>query len=257
MSRVICVANQKGGVGKTTTAINLAASLAVLEHKTLLVDCDPQANATSGLGVRTSGLEHDLYSVFYTPQREAVLKAVVEVKGPFLNLLPGSIGLVGVEVELVSEIAREFYLKAVIDSVADDYEFVVIDCPPSLSLLTINGLCAASELLVPLQCEYFALEGVAKLMATYSKVRKINPALSILGVVLTMYDGRNRLSRDVMEEISSKMPRYMLKSYIPRNVRLSEAPSHGKSIIHYDIKSKGAIAYLNLAAEILSRRPCP
>ena len=254
MTRVICVANQKGGVGKTTTAINLAASLSVLERKTLLIDCDPQANATSGFGIPTSGLPGDLYSVFYTPTPEAVRSAIVSVRSPYLSVLPGSINLVAVEVELVGEIAREFYLQNVIAQVADDYEYIIIDCPPSLGLLTLNGLCAATELLIPLQCEYFALEGIAKLMATYSKVRKINPGLGILGVLLTMFDTRNRLSRDVMEEITSKMPRYMLRTNIPRNVRLSEAPSHGKSIIHYDIKSKGAIAYIGLAQEILHRK---
>ena len=257
MSRVICVANQKGGVGKTTTSINLAASLAVMEHKTLLIDCDPQANASSGLGVRGETLEQDLYSVFYKPDYKTVSSAIVQVKSPFLNLLPSSVSLVGVEVELVNEIGREFFLKALIDSVASDYEFIIIDCPPSLGLLTLNALCAASELLVPLQCEYFALEGIAKLMNTYTKVRKLNPNLAILGILLTMFDIRNRLSKDVMDEINRCMPRYLLKTYIPRNVRLSEAPSHGKSIIHYEIKSKGATAYLNLAQEVLTRKPTP
>lgn len=254
MSRVICVANQKGGVGKTTTSINLAAALAVLEHRTLLIDCDPQANATSGLGVPTQGLAADLYSVFYKPTPENVRSAIVEVKAPFLNVLPASLDLVAVEVELVSEIGREFYMRTLIEQIADDYEFIVIDCPPSLGILTLNALCAADELLIPLQCEYFALEGIAKLFGTYHKVRKINPKLRILGVLLTMFDSRNRLSHDIREEVERNMPQYLLETIIPRNVRVSEAPSHGRSIIHYDVRSKGATAYLNLGSEIVDRR---
>ena len=253
MARVICVANQKGGVGKTTTSINLTAALAVLEHRTLLIDCDPQANATSGLGVATQGLAANLYSVIYKPTPQAVRSAIVGVKPPFLNVLPASLDLVAVEVELVSEIAREFYLRTLVEQIADDYEYIVIDCPPSLGLLTLNALCAADELLIPLQCEYFALEGIAKLFGTYQKVRKINPNLRILGVLLTMYDSRNRLSHDIRQEVERNMPQYLLETIIPRNVRVSEAPSHGRSIIHYDVKSKGATAYLNLGSEIIER----
>lgn len=258
MARVICIANQKGGVGKTTTAINLAASLAVMERRTLLIDCDPQANATSGLGLRPEDLEADLYSVFYTPDKERVHKAVIPTRGRYLDLLPATIELVGVEVELVNEMAREQYLQAVVRCLEPDYEFIIIDCPPSLGLLTINALCAAKELLIPLQCEFFALEGIVKLYETFKRVRrKINPDLEILGIVLTMYDARNRLTRDVQQDVENGMPEYLMQTIIPRNVRLSEAPSFGKSIIYHDIKSKGAAAYLKLAQEVISRTPGP
>lgn len=255
MARIICIANQKGGVGKTTTAINLAASLAVMEKKTLLVDCDPQANTTSGLGFRQEDLTADLYSIFYTPDKSSIHQAIAETRSPYLQVIPTSISLVGVEVELASEIAREQYLKAILDQVENEYEFIILDCPPSLGLITLNALYASKELLIPLQCEFFALEGIAKLLDTYKKVKqKLNPTLSILGIVLTMFDARNRLAKDVRDEVLRCMPNYLLKTIIPRNVRLSEAPSYGKSIIRYDIKSKGAIAYLNLAQEILIKQ---
>lgn len=254
MARIISIANQKGGVGKTTTAINLGAALAVMEKKVLLVDCDPQANTTSGLGFSQEELGGDLYSTFYTP--DAVHESIVSCRTPFLDLLPASTNLVAVELELVDKMAREFFLDECLKRVHDEYEYIILDCPPSLGLLTLNALCASRELLIPLQCEFFALEGIVKLLQTYEQVKKrLNPELGLLGVVLTMYDIRNRLTREVKNEVRRCFPDHLFETVIPRNVRLSEAPSHGKSIIHYDIKSKGAEAYLGLAKEVVLRRP--
>jgi chromosome partitioning protein len=254
MARIIAIANQKGGVGKTTTAINLAAALAVMEKRVLLVDCDPQANSTSGIGFSQENFAADLYSALYTP--EETLHSIRQVRPPYLDILPASTNLVGAELELVDKIDREFFLDECLKHVRNNYEYIILDCPPSLGLLTLNALCASGELLIPLQCEFFALEGIVKLLQTYEQIKKrLNPNLALLGVVLTMYDIRNRLTREVKNEVRRCFTDHLFETAIPRNVRLSEAPSHGKSVIHYDIKSKGAEAYLGLAKEVVLRHP--
>lgn len=254
MARIIAIANQKGGVGKTTSALNLAASLAIMEKKVLLVDCDPQANSTSGLGIDQEELHHNLYSMFFQP--EEVVDAIYTTQTPYLSLLPSTTDLVALELELVDKMAREYFLAELLKPLDGKFDYIILDCPPSLGLITLNALCAARELLIPLQCEFFALEGIVKLLQTYEQVKKrLNPGLSLLGVVLTMYDVRNKLSRQVKNEVRKCFPDHLFETVIPRNVRLSEAPSHGKSIIHYDIKSKGAEAYLALAKEAVLRRP--
>ncbi len=250
MSRILTIANQKGGVGKTTTAVNLAASLAAAEHRTLLIDVDPQGNAGSALGVRRDD-ERSVYEVLLDdlPLREAIRKT--ELK--FLDLAPASKHLVGAELELAEIEGREYRLKRAVDEIAAAYEYVIIDCPPSLGLLTLNGLVAAKGVMIPLQCEYYALEGLADVLKTIELVRaSANPALKVDGIVLTMFSANN-LANQVAEEIRRTFSDQVFDTVIPRNVRLSEAPSHGKPILLYDIASKGCQSYLELAREVTAR----
>lgn len=252
MGKIITIANQKGGVGKTTTAINLAASLAVLEFKTLLVDADPQANSSSGLGFDPQNIKIGLYDclVNETPASEVILKTDLK----FLDLLPSNINLVGAEIEMIDLPNRERVLKKVFEATKKEYEFIIIDCSPSLGLITTNSLCAADSVIIPVQCEYFALEGLGKLLNTIRIVQKeLNKSLSIEGILLTMYDSRLRLSNHVVEDVKMHFQDIVFDTIIPRNTKLSEAPSFGLPVISHDISSKGTTTYLNLAREILQR----
>ena len=252
MGKIIALANQKGGVGKTTSSINLAASLAVLEFKTLLVDADPQANSTSGIGFDPRNIKNSVYECIINDINPH--DAIIKTDPPNLDLLPAHIDLVGAEIEMINLDNREFKMKAVLDSIRDEYDFIIIDCSPSLGLITINALTAADSVIIPVQCEYFALEGLGKLLNTIKIVQsRLNTTLEIEGILLTMYDVRLRLSNQVVEEVRSHFEEMVFDTIIQRNTRLSEAPSFGVSVIMHDATCKGAINYLNLAREIVRK----
>ncbi|PKH51031.1 chromosome partitioning protein ParA [Tenacibaculum sp. Bg11-29] len=252
MGKIIAIANQKGGVGKTTTTVNLAASLGVLEKRVLLIDADPQANATSGLGIDVDSVEFGTYQVLEHTilAKETILKT----DSPNVDLIPAHIDLVAIEIELVDKQEREYMLKKALQEIKNDYDYILIDCAPSLGLITLNSLVAADSVIIPIQCEYFALEGLGKLLNTIKSVQKIhNPDLDIEGLLLTMFDSRLRLSNQVVEEVKKHFSSMVFETIVHRNIRLSEAPSYGESIISYDATSKGAVNYLNLANEILTK----
>ena len=252
MGKIIAIANQKGGVGKTTTSVNLASALGILEKKILLIDADPQANATSGLGVILDNQQKGTYELLeHTVKVEEV---IIKTDSPNLDLIPSQIDLVAVEIELVDKHEREYMLRKSLESIKDNYDYIFIDCAPSLGLITLNALSAADSVLIPIQCEYFALEGLGKLLNTIKSIQKIhNKDLDIEGLLLTMYDSRLRLSNQVVEEVKKHFGKMVFKTIIQRNIRLGEAPSFGENIIQYDATSKGAQNYLSLAQEVLKK----
>ncbi len=246
MGKVICIANQKGGVGKTTTAVNLSASLALGKRKTLLIDLDPQGNASSGVGVEKGSVEENIYHVII--DNRELSEVIRETEFPYLSIVPSSIDLIGAEIELVNVSGREEKLKQNLEKVTGLYDFIVIDCPPSLGLLTVNSLNAADSVLIPIQCEYYALEGLSQLLTTVKKIKRaFNPRLRVEGLLLTMFDKRNNLSYQVATEIRKYFPDKVFETIIPRNVRLGECPSYGKPVFFYDKSSAGARSYLELA----------
>ncbi len=252
MAKVLAIANQKGGVGKTTTAINLAASLAVLEYKTLLIDADPQANSTTGNGFDLKNIQVSLYDSLVNEM--PIEQVMLETETPNLHLLPSHLDLVGAEIELIQHPNRENILRQAIESIQDKFDFIIIDCSPSLGLITVNALAAANAVIIPVQCEYFALEGLGKLLNTIKIVQsRINPQLEIEGILMTMYDGRLRLSNQVVEEIKNHFEGLVFNTIIHRNTKLGEAPSFGKPVLEYDMDCTGAVNYINLAREILQK----
>mgnify|MGYP001426648535 FL=1 len=252
MGKIIAIANQKGGVGKTTTSINLAASLGVLEKKVLLIDADPQANASSGLGVDVDSVEFGTYQVL--EHTISAKETIVKTTSPNVDIIPAHIDLVAIEIELVDKQDREYMLKKALAEIKDDYDYIIIDCAPSLGLITLNSLVAADSVIIPIQCEYFALEGLGKLLNTIKSIQNIHNAdLDIEGLLLTMFDSRLRLSNQVVDEVRKHFSSMVFDTIIRRNTRLGEAPSYGESIIAYDATSKGAVNYLNLAQELIKK----
>ncbi len=252
MGKIIAIANQKGGVGKTTTSVNLAASLGALEKKVLLIDADPQANASSGLGIDVDTVELGSYQVL--EHTKTAKEAIMASNAPNVDVIPAHIDLVAIEIELVDKDEREYMLKQAISELKSEYDYILIDCAPSLGLLTLNALTASDSVIIPIQCEYFALEGLGKLLNTIKSVQKIhNQALDIEGMLLTMFDSRLRLSNQVVEEVQKHFSDMVFDTIIQRNVRLGEAPSYGESIINYDVSSKGAVNYLSLAKELIKK----